>query len=166
MLPLAPLPIPKTPYQSPGPVLATLLCVLAWAALPPFLIPTEDGGAALSPTRSAKLQHELEALENAEQYGLYARDAGYYACHHCPNKLIWLHQGEVWKYGITRTGQQARYPHMPDDRLLYVTEYRGALQECMRLEKTKIYHYAILPENLRRTPPFILIRPPGNKVDN
>ena len=97
---------------------------------------------------------------------LLAAKAGRYPCFSCTGKSsIFLHQGQVWKYGVTRKGERGRYGNWHVDQgLLYFIEYTGPLQECLRQEKLKIYNYALLPENLARTPP--LIRPPGNKQDN
>ena len=145
--------------------LAAVLVVVVFAAKE-FIITKEDGSTALSPERSAKLARELEELDEAEQYVLIAARDGQYPCYHCtPKSSIFLQRGYVWKYGVTRKGEQGRYGRWHvDNNLLYVTQYTGPLQECFRQEKLKIYHYALLPENLTRTVP--LIRPPGNKQDN
>ncbi len=125
----------------------------------------KDGEADLSDARKEKLERELEELEAAEQYVLFARRAGYFPCFNCPGKTqIFLNLGEVWKYGVTTKKETGRYKQgLPDKRLAYLVQYQGPLQECLRREKIKIYYYATLPENLKRNPP--LIRPPGNKVD-
>jgi hypothetical protein len=75
-----------------------------------------------------------------------------------------LNSSEVWKYGITRVGQTKRYSagEIPKG-LEYQIEFRGDYASCLKLEKIKIYHYALLPENLARSHP--LIRPPENRVD-
>jgi hypothetical protein len=66
---------------------------------------------------------------------------------------------------VTRIGEFRRYTtgEIPDG-LQYLTEFIGDYAQCLKLEKIKIYSYALLPENLSRNNP--LIRPPGNKVDN
>jgi hypothetical protein len=46
--------------------------------------------------------------------------------------------------------------------LQYVIQFEGTEEECLIREREKIYHYALLPENLARKIP--LIRPPGNKM--
>ena len=121
--------------------------------------------AKLSPERRQKLEKELEELENAEQYALIAARDGWYPCFHCKNtNRIFLLQGEIWRYGVTRKGEKKRYgTGLLDRRLIYTIQYTGQLQECLKREKIKIYTYAILPENLKRQNP--LIRPPGNKRD-
>ncbi len=125
-----------------------------------------DGRAELSKERQAKLEKELDELENAQQYVLVASRPGYYECYNCGAKTtIFLEKGHVWKYGTTRKGEQGRYGdwHIQQD-LFYIVEYEGPVQECLRREKIQIYNYATLPENLAR--PVPLIRPPGNKNDN
>jgi hypothetical protein len=129
-----------------------------------FLV-EKDGGYDLSPQRKKKHQKEIEELDNAEQYVIYALKPGYYPCYNCGHlSLIYLNFGEVWKYGVTKIGQNRRYSigEIPEN-LQYKREYTGDYGTCLKLEKYKIYHYALLPENLSRDVP--LIRPPGNKVD-
>ncbi len=130
-----------------------------------FLEFDENGKPIIAPYRQAKLDKELDELENCEQYALLAARDGYYPCFNCPGKsTIFLYKNETWKYGVTRKGEKDRYGtwHI-DNHLLYVTQYTGTLQECIRQEKIKIYHYPTHPENVRRPAP--LIRPPGNKRD-
>ncbi|MEL7119451.1 MAG: hypothetical protein AAFO07_08425 [Bacteroidota bacterium] len=131
-----------------------------------FIQKTLDGTYELSEQRKAKLEKELEELENAEQYVLLASQNGYYPCFSCVEKnTIFLNIGQVWRYGVTQKGERGRYgSSLLEQRLLYVPQYQGLLQECLREEKIKIYNYALLPENLSRQLP--LIRPPGNKQDN
>ena len=129
-----------------------------------FLI-EKDGGYDLSPQRKEKLQKELGEYDEAEQYVIFAAEAGYYPCYNCGKQtLIYLNVGEVWKYGSTRIGKNRRYGNVGIPLgLTYLTEYVGDYTICQKLEKIKIYNYALLPENLKRSTP--LIRPPGNKVD-
>lgn len=129
-----------------------------------FLI-EKDGKYELAPHRKEKLQKELEEYDEAEQYVIYASEAGYYPCYSCGKQTqIYLEKGEVWKYGSTRIGKNRRYGNVGIPLgLVYATEYIGDLTTCQKLEKIKIYNYALLPENLKRSTP--LIRPPGNKVD-
>ena len=155
----------KPPKPRPRPwlkiALVTLAALLSLYAA--YEIPKHIPG--LSPERQAKLNRELEELENAEQYVLRAAADGWYPCYNCPGKSrIFLLKDEVWKYGTTRKGEKRRYGkwHM-EQGLNYLIQYQGPLQECLRREKIQIYSYALLPENLRRKPP--LIRPPGNKRD-
>ncbi len=125
----------------------------------------KDGEPELAPWRKEKLRKELEDLEDAEQYVLIAGLSDWYPCYNCnDNKFIFLQAGEVWKYGVTVKGEKQRYRSgLPAKELVYLMQFRGPLHECLKKEKIKIYNYAILPENLKRTNP--LIRPPGNKVD-
>jgi hypothetical protein len=125
-----------------------------------------DQGLKLAPWRQKKLEKELKNFDKAEQYALIASVEGEYPCFSCEDGLtIHLNIGEVWKYGVTRIGKNRRYGAvMADPRLRYIIEYKGDIAECMRLEKIKIYNYALLPENTKRIIP--LIRPPGNKNDS
>lgn len=125
----------------------------------------KDGEAALAPWRQEELERDLDALENAEQYALKVGVPGYYPCYNCLGEAkIFLNLNEIWKYGVTTRRKEGRYPNgLPHPGLLYIPEFEGTLQECLRQEKIKIFNYAILPENLKRPRP--LKRPPGNKVD-
>jgi len=142
------------------------LLIIILATAKEFVQYNEEGKPELSPDRQAKLSRELEELEHSEQYALLAAKNGDYPCYHCIGKsTIFLHRGEVWKYGVTRKGEKRRYGEWHVDQgLFYVIQYEGLLQECLKREKLMIYHYALLPENIARITP--LIRPPGNKQDN
>jgi len=130
-----------------------------------FII-VKHGEAELAPWRKEKLEKELKEIDEAEQYVLRADEDGYYECFNCGGKpLIFLHAGEVWKYGYTRKGEKARYRGWnTKNTLKYEVQFEGTLTECVKEEKRKIYYYALLPENLKREIP--LIRPPGNKIDS
>ena len=134
----------------------------------PGVIETSDGDLALSPERQAKLLRELEEIDNAVQYALLASQSGLYPCYTCPNGQITisLNELEVWRYGVTRKGEKARYPdgNYGAPKLLFVVEFEGDYAECLKMEKTKIYNYPFLPEARART--IILPRPPGNKYDH
>lgn len=136
--------------------------------IPPQLIRTPEGEISLSPERQAKLDKELEELDNAEQYVLRATIPKEYPCYSCPDgqKTIFLRTGEVWKYGTTRKGEAGRYPGKnygaPD--VAYFIQFEGPFGECLKQEKLRIYNYPLLPEALARE--TILIRPPGNRNDN
>jgi len=132
------------------------------------VVTDDEGNVTLSPERQAKLDKELEEIDNAEQYALVATVDGFYPCLTCPDAsgTIYLYVGEVWKYGVTRVGEKRRYPNQnygaPD--LTYVTQFIGNYTECLKMEKTKIYSYPLLPEARKRD--VILIRPPGNANDS
>lgn len=125
----------------------------------------KDGVPMLSPQRKAKMEREIEDLNVAEQYVLKAGVAAYYPCYSCPESgTIWLYVNEVWKYGVTTKSPTQRYGlKLPHPGLLYEVQYESDLTSCLKREKIQIYHYALLPENLKR--PFLLKRPPGNKID-
>lgn len=133
----------------------------------PFIKYDKDGKPVLADWRKKKLIKELGDLEEAEQYVLLATNNGLYPCFSCPNSsTIHLNVGEVWKYGFTTKTDKTRYTrqYLGSRQLTYITQLEGTITECLKEEKRKIYNYAILPENLKRTIP--LIRPAGNHNDN
>lgn len=134
----------------------------------PGIIVTPEGDLALSPERQAKLDKELGEIDNAVQYALIVDESGIFPCYSCPSGqiTIFLNSGDVWKYGVTRKGENARYPagNYGAPNLLFVIEFRGTYSECLKMEKTKIYNYPFLPQALART--LILPRPPGNIYDS
>jgi len=127
----------------------------------------------LTPQRQQKMETEIAGIQSkprrtdklCEQYALVTARDGWYPCYNCGTEtMIYLHAGEVWKYGKTCNGEKGRYPNgLPFDNLQYRIEYVGSEEECLVEEKRKIYNYAHLPENLKRE--IKLIRPPGNKID-
>lgn len=132
---------------------------------PPFNY-DDAGNPQLQPGRLEKMEKELNKLDEAEQYALVATIAGWYPCFNCPDTThIYLLPGEIWKYGVTTNGPD-RYPKSfyQENKLQYLAQFKGTLQECLREEKRKIYHYPILPENIKRRKP--ILRPPGNKKDS
>lgn len=142
-----------------------LALVAAWKGLG-FLDQDAGGALILSSEREAQLQQRLRRLQRCEQYVLRAKSSGFYPCYACVGDTqIFLRAGEVWKYGISIRGQKGRYGNnwIAARGLNYRVQYRGSVQACLRQEALKIYHYALLPENIRRAVP--LMRPPGNKVD-
>lgn len=134
----------------------------------PVTVIDEEGNVVLAPERAAKLAKELEELDEAEQYVLLATASRHYPCYSCPGgqKTIYLHAGEVWRYGTTRKGEQGRYPDQDYGApfLTYVPQFWGTLSDCIKQEKIKIYNYPLLPQAMARE--IQLIRPPGNKNDN
>jgi hypothetical protein len=59
--------------------------VMTEKELPPGLITTPDGDITLSPERQAKLDRELEEIDNAVQYALVVTVEGFYPCYSCTN---------------------------------------------------------------------------------
>lgn len=164
-------PFPKWPIATLLLLAVFILFGKYWMSqkdLPPGLVPTEDGQYTLSPERQAKLDRELEEIDNAIQYALVASADGFYPCYSCVNgqKTIFLKFGEVWKYGVTRKGAEGRYPqeNYGAPNLVFIRQLIGTYSECLKAEKTMIYGYPLLPEAQGRD--FILIRPPGNKYDS
>jgi hypothetical protein len=139
--------------------------IVIWMSSKDFLI-WKGEEPEIAPWRKKKLQQELKEINNAEQYALIVRKSGTFPCFSCVEKIkIYLNVGEIWRYGVTKKGQKGRYSRgLPEPNLEYVVQFEGPIDECLKEEKIKIYNYALLPENLKRTIP--LIRPPGNKRDD
>jgi hypothetical protein len=127
-----------------------------------------DGVPKLHPKREKKLEKEIREIEDAEQYVLLALTEGWYPCFICPTSTVYLYPGNVWKYGVTRKGEKIRYgtDYALNNKLSYVIEFRGHYAACLIVEKTKIYNYPLLPENIVRPEALRLAYPPGNKQDN
>ncbi len=124
----------------------------------------KDGEPRLTKKRERQMQKELRELQEAEQYALIAKQPKFYRCLKCPVPAIFLNIGEVWKYGVTRKGQDGRYhkDFLVQNDLDYLPQFRGSLHECLEEEKRKIFQYPLLPENLIRPPLQRLAKPPGN----
>ncbi len=129
----------------------------------------------LSVERLEKLHKELaRILEKTElsrpcvQYALVAIESGNFPSYNSGG-VIFLKEGEVWKYGKTIHGESGRYSSgLPYPNLEFRVELLGTEMQCLVMEKIKIYSYLTLPENIKRakitkTPP--LLRPPGNRID-
>lgn len=151
-----------------GGIACLLYALFSGGELPSPVILDEHGNEILAPARQQKLDRELEEIENAEQYALFATANTYYPCFSCPDgaKTIFLNTGEVWKYGTTRKGEGERYPNQNygAPNLIFITQFVGTTTECLKMEKIKIYNYPLLPEAKRRK--VRLFRPPGNTYDN
>ena len=146
-------------------MLLAVVLIVSQADSDEFVI-WKDGVPMLSPQRKAKMDRDIEKINNAEQYVLKAEINGLYPCYNCYGKpTIKLRKGEVWKYGVTINSKEGRYKKgLPAKHLVYIVEYEGRIDVCMTQEKIKIFNYALLPENLSRE--VKLMRPPGNKRDN
>lgn len=137
----------------------------------PFIIQKPDGSHDLADWRKEKLDDDIRRIRRkprrprAEQYALVVAVTGWFPCYSCVDtNFIYLNKGEIYKYGKTINGQKGRYgAELKDERLLYQTQFVGTEVECLVEERRKIYYYALLPENIRRSTP--LMRPPGNKRD-
>ena len=120
-----------------------------------------------SSQRDEAYSSRIERLNNAEQYALIANTTGYYPCSHCPNGHFFLNINEVWKYGVTINGQSGRYTteYLIHNKVDYIVQYKGTIQECLEEEAQKIILYYQLPENAVRFDKNRLARPPGNSKD-
>jgi len=166
LIPLSP-PKPKPSGKSPLHfIIALVILACVGLATKHFIEKDKDGNPQLAEWRQEKLQKELNDLDEAEQYVLVAKRNGTFPCYSCPNSTtIELEIWEIWRYGVTSKGEKGRYRNsLEGTNLMYLVQFEGNIAECMKEEKRKIYHYALLPENLKRAVP--LIRPPGNKQDN
>ncbi len=131
-----------------------------------FIELDEEGNPQPSRQRLEKMEREMKFLEKAMQYALAANKNDYFPCFSCAIGVsIFLKKKQIWKYGVTTKGEKGRYiDSLHRAGFLFVPQFHGNIEECLREEKRKIYFYAVLPENLERTVP--LLRPPGNKQDN
>lgn len=123
-----------------------------------------DGKPQLKQKQKERLAKEKREIDNAEQYVLLALTSQNYPYLGCSKPLIFLHTGQVWKYGVTRKGQEGRYDvkFLTENKLRYLVQFRGTLSECLKEEKNMIFTYPLLPENLARPAYERLARPPGN----
>ena len=113
-----------------------------------------NNDVVLSPTEAKalldKLQIEIEGIKSkdrgdkpTEQYALVAKADGYY-----PNvrtgKSDYLKAGDVWKYGQT-SNSDGRYSknYLNQLNLDKNIEFVGTKEECLIMEKIKIYGYYI-----------------------
>jgi len=116
-----------------------------------------------------KLIQEIKGIKDktrkgnpCDQYVLRARTAGWYACYKCPSQKVYLEAGEIWKIGKTCFEEKIRYSKLPDSRLVFARQFSGTAEQCLIVEKVKLYAYFFYPENQKRTKPLIL--PAGNKI--
>jgi hypothetical protein len=115
-----------------------------------------------------KLFAEIEGIKSNErkgnpcdQYVLLASLSGWYFCEH--SGKIFLQTGETWKIGKTCLEERIRYSEgLPDDRLFYFPQFKGTAEQCLIVEKIKLYAYKGSIENQKCEIPLIL--PPGNKI--
>ena len=152
---------PKKPYFFVAIVVgAALFSILLFAVI--------SNLESLSPERLEKLMGLFKKYdEEAEQYVLVALRNRLYPCPSCPDAdSIFLMTDEVWKYGVSVNGENGRYTksYLTKMNLRYRTEFTGSLTECYKMEKSKIFMYPTLPENLKRGNKK-LFRPPGNPTD-
>jgi hypothetical protein len=117
----------------------------------------------------AEILKKALTLKLCVQYALVAAEDGYYPCYNGETTTIYLKRGEVWKYGKTCNGEIGRYPTgLPAPNLSFRVQLVGTEEQCLIMEKEKIYNYYLLPENIERaarTGTQPLMRPPGNKID-
>jgi len=158
--------------NSPNPVLILTLSIVTLLIVA-YLVFDPWGKPELTPERSAKRNREIEGIKAkprkdgpCEVYALLARNNGWYPCYNCTDSVkIYLHKGEVWKYGKTCLGQTGRYSqyYLLNNKLDYKRINSGTEADCLIEEKKLIYAYPTLPECIKRG--FLIIRPPGCKYD-
>jgi hypothetical protein len=116
----------------------------------------------------AKMTAEIEGIKAkyrkgnpCKQYVLRASEAGWYFCEH--TQKIWLEEGEIWKIGKTCLSEKGRYSKgSHDKRLIFAEQFSGTAEQCLIVEKVKLFAYPLFPENINRKNPLLL--PPGNKI--
>ncbi len=116
--------------------------------------------------RKEKFTADSARMEECVQYALLADSSKMYPCYACEGTdSIFLKVGEVWYYGET-CYENSRYSdnELIRNNLLFKIQDRGSKQKMILSQKRKIYDYIHLPENRIREE--ILIRPPGNTLDN
>jgi len=126
---------------------------------------------AIPINRILKRDKEIERINEKDyrlkacmQYALVVTKDGWFTCYNCAEGKIYMHIGEVWKYGKTCFYETGRYPSgLPHPFLTFQPQYYGTEKDCLIIEKEKIYVYPTLPECLKRS--IKLLRPPGNKID-
>jgi hypothetical protein len=93
---------------------------------------------------------------------------GWYDCLTCPTGKVFLYPHNIWKYGVTRKGENRRYglKTLSKEGLYYQVQFVGDYAGCLIQEKIKIFNYPLLPENLARPNHLRLVYPPGNRQDN
>ncbi len=110
----------------------------------------DKGQPQITDDRKRKLGEDtLRFYNSAEQYALVATRNDWYECLSCGDSArIFLHIGEVWKYGVTINGEQVRYSknELIEKGLLYLPQLQGSLQRCLSEERKKIIEYPLLPE--------------------
>ena len=120
----------------------------------------------LSPKDEAKLQKRFKELDDSEQYALVASIDGFYTCMHSGRSTYYLLAGEVWKYGVTSKGVFGRYTasFLFKNKVIYITQFKGNIAECLKMEQIKLFNYPYSTENLERPPEERLSRPPYNSI--
>ncbi len=107
------------------------------------------------------IKSKVRKGDPCEQYVLVAAESGWYVCSH--QGKIFLQIGETWKIGKTCLGEEKRYSqNLPDSRLRFRNEFTGTAEQCLIVEKVKLYAYFFSPENQKREKALPL--PPGNKI--
>lgn len=99
---------------------------------------------------------------NVEQYALRAGESGFYPVMTRGSKeatdLKWLEKGDVWKFGTTKNPStrysQSYLDNIGEYGVYYSTEFKGTLQEALKLESMKIRNYIFQTGEL----------PAGNKM--
>ncbi|MBY6062837.1 RHS repeat-associated core domain-containing protein [Pseudidiomarina sediminum] len=119
----------------------------------------------LSKEDYARLENDLANIRtkpngpNGIQYALIAEESGDYICYNCSSGVMWLNEGDVWKYGQT-TKPATRYSEarlnggLAGRRLSLEPQYRGTQRQVLLAEKLKIYTHLAKTGTL----------PPGNKI--
>lgn len=142
---------------------------ILYFSLPSFIKIDENGNYVLSDERLQDYREKPKSSEEVEVYKLVATVRGLYKCFSCPGvKAVRLNSGEVWKYGITRSGKR-RYTkgYYLEHKVEYIPIVTTDILNAEQLEKQLIISYPMLPECQKRMKMYgiFLKRPPGNTKD-
>ena len=142
------------------------LFVLAFAALKYHqAVEVDEKGNIIGISEAQKEKFLADSLKMTKcvQYALLADTTDFYP--DCNKGLVFLHEGEVWKYGITcEETPQNRYKKdfLGKNKLYFLAQFAGSKTACELEEKRKLYLYPTLPENVKRKLEKRLLLPPGN----
>ena len=122
----------------------------------------------LTDARKKKLREDQQRFDNAEVYALIAQSDGDRECPVCiiqyDKPMIYLLEGEIYKYGVSVRKKKRYTPaYYREIKCEYTVLFEGSYTEALKKEKELIFHYPLLPENLKRAEP--LVRPPNNLSD-
>ncbi|GEM_PF-6639938 len=125
---------------------------VVWQEVKDLQIPAETMEKMISEIEGIKAKTRIG--NPCAQYVLEATLDGWYYCHHLPSKRIYLNAGQTWKIGKTCMEDDTRYQGgFPDERLLMFREFEGTAEQCLLVEKVKLYAYFLSTENMSRTLP-------------
>jgi len=148
-------------YASENPLKEVINDEKVWEEVKNLEIPTQSLDKLIREIKGIK--DKIRKGNPCVQYTLIATRNAWFACYKCPSQKVYLEAGEIWKIGKTCFEQEERYKGgLPDSRLTFSREFVGTAEQCLIVEKVKLYAYFFYPENQKREKPLIL--PAGNKI--